>query len=206
MDIAILGATGRVGSAVANALAKEHNVTALVRNMDKAHQMLDSDISLIEGDVLDEQSLTQALVNKDVVFSGLSTDKTTTLSESIPEVIRIMKENGVPRIITIGTAGILNSRTEEGKLRYETNESKRRLTFAAEEHEKVFRTLAEEDREWIILCPTYLPDEQTQGPLREEIDYLPEEGKKAPVQDVADIAIREILSPSYKNVRVGLAL
>ncbi|WP_347861257.1 NAD(P)H-binding protein [Salimicrobium sp. PL1-032A] len=206
MRIAILGATGRVGSAVANHLATEHQVTALVRSKEKAHHMLHPDISLVEGDALDEASLEQLITDQDVIFSGLSTDKTTTLSESIPKVTKEMQKHDVLRIITIGTAGILNSRNEEGKMRYETNESRRRLTFAAEEHEKVFRHLEKEDREWVVLCPTYLPDEESQGPLREEVDYLPEEGKKAPVKDVVDVAVREIISPTYRNVRVGLAL
>ncbi|SIS47256.1 NAD(P)-dependent oxidoreductase [Salimicrobium flavidum] len=206
MHIAILGGTGRVGSMVANALIKEHTVSALVRNSEKADRMLDKKVTTIEGDALDESSLRQTLMGADIIFSALSTDKTTTLSDFAPLCLRLMKEYDIPRIVTIGTAGILNSRNQDGKLRYQTNESKRKITFAAEEHEKVFNYLSNEDRDWVILCPTYLPDEEKQGPLREEVDYLPENGKKAPVTDVTDVAFREITSPSYHKARIGLAL
>lgn len=206
MHIAILGATGRVGHRVANKLAEQHTVSALVRDSKKASGLLNDDINRIEGNVLDPEALRKTLEHADVVFSALGTDKTTTLSEFTPTCLEIMKEYNIPRIVTIGTAGILNSRMEEGKLRYQTDESKRRITFAAKEHEKVYREFENSDRSWTILCPTYLPDEESGGPLREEADYLPENGKRAPVPDVAEVAVREIISPDYKNKRVGLAL
>lgn len=39
-----------------------------------------------------------------------------------------MSQQGIKRIITVGTAGILQSRTDENLLRYQSNESKRRTT------------------------------------------------------------------------------
>lgn len=53
MKIGIIGATGRVGQAmVAAALAKGHEVTALVRNQAKAEKLFGSTVSLVVKDAL----------------------------------------------------------------------------------------------------------------------------------------------------------
>lgn len=114
MKIAVFGATGRVGSLVVkHAIKRGFAVKALVRDRSKAEAMI-PDAELIVGDTKEEAAVRQTLDGCDLVFSGLSTDKTDTLTTSFPHIIRVMKEKGISRIVTIGTAGILNSRHEEG--------------------------------------------------------------------------------------------
>ena len=79
-----------------------------------------------------------------------------------------MKHYGVHRILTIGTAGILQSRTEPEKYRFQSNESKRKTTRAAEDHLKGYLHLKESDLNWTVICPTYLPDGEVTGTYRVE--------------------------------------
>ncbi|MFP3489601.1 NAD(P)H-binding protein, partial [Staphylococcus sp. SIMBA_130] len=90
-------------------------------------------------------------------------DKTTTLSESTPILLNVMKKQGIKRIITVGTAGILNSRTDPGVYRFESSESKRKTTRAAKEHLAVYELLNKSQVEWTIICPTYLPEGDARG-------------------------------------------
>ncbi|MDP4098781.1 NAD(P)H-binding protein [Paenibacillus sp. P96] len=133
MHILILGATGRVGSHIAaHALKDRHHVTALVRHPEKirAH---DRNLTVIQGDVLNQGDIVRAIHGVDVVISALNTDGTTTLSESMPLIIEAMHNEGIQRIITVGTAGILQSRSFPNVLRYQSSESRRKSTRAAEE-------------------------------------------------------------------------
>jgi uncharacterized protein len=205
MNILILGATGRVGSKiVAYALHEGHHVTVLVRTPEKV-QINNENLTIMEGNVLNKDDIERAMHGIDVVISALNTDGTTTLSESMPLIIKAMENEGIKRIITIGTAGILQSRTTPNSLRYQSSESKRKSTRAAEEHHKVYDILKQSTLEWTIVCPTYLPDGERVGEYRIDRDYLPEGGAKISVQDTAEFTFKQIKSSDYIKSRVGIA-
>lgn len=203
MKIALFGATGRVGGHIlAKALGEGHSVTALVRSSEQL--VVHDRLTVIQGDVRNEQDVDQTLTGVDAVISALGTG-TTTLTEAVPHMIRSMKEKGIPRIVTIGTAGILESRIEPGKLRYEDKDSHRSTTTAVEEHHKAYNLLSASGLDWTIVCPTYLPDGDAQGKYRVEQDYLPVDGKQITVGDTAAFAFDELLTGNYIGFRVGIA-
>lgn len=204
MKIALFGATGRVGLEVLKqALGEGHEVTVLVRSPEKLapHDKL----TVIQGDVRDANAVTLAIAGMDVVFSALGTDKTTTLTEAVPHLIKAMKDAGINRIVTIGTAGILQSKIDPQKLRYEAGDTNRRLTFAAEEHHKVYDMLRQSGLDWTIVCPTYLPDGVAVGDYRTERDLLPGAGKQISVGDTATFAYGELLQGDNIGFRVGIS-
>jgi|SRR5699024_10436930 len=205
MKILLLGATGRVGSHILNhALEGGHHVNALVRNTDKIG-IYDEKLDITPGNVLNRESIREAIEGADLVISALGTDGGTTLSESMPLIIEAMQQDGVERIITIGTAGILDSRSEPGKLRYQSSESRRRTTRAAEEHHKVYTLLEGSNLDWTIVCPTYLPDGELTGEYRTERNQLPGGGQKISVADTAEFAFSQIEDENYVKTRVGIA-
>ncbi|QBP39663.1 NAD(P)-dependent oxidoreductase [Paenisporosarcina antarctica] len=204
MNITIFGATGRVGQEfLRRALEDGLRVTALVRTPSKL--TLHENLTILRGDIREYASVNQAIEGADAVFSAIGTDKTTTLTEAIPLIIEAMKKENIKRIVTIGTAGILQSRSNPEEYRFQSTESKRRLTFAAEEHAKVYEQLAATNLEWTIVCPTYLPDGEATGQLRIERNFLPLDGVKISVGDTAFFAYKELLDPEFINSRVGLA-
>ncbi|WP_066307410.1 NAD(P)-dependent oxidoreductase [Bacillus sp. FJAT-29814] len=205
MNILILGATGRVGSQIVSfALHDKHHVTVLVRTPEK-FQLKNENLTILQGNVLNKEDVVRAMHGMDVVISALNTDGTTTLSESMPLIIEAMENEGIERIITIGTAGILQSRTAPNSLRYQSRVSKQRSTRAAKEHHKVYNILKESSLEWTIVCPTYLPDGERVGNYRVERNFLPEGGAKISVPDTAEFAYKQIKASDYKKSRVGIA-
>lgn len=205
MNILVLGATGRVGSQiVTNALHDNHPITVLVRTPEKI-QINNKNLTVIQGNVLNKDDIVRAMHGIDIVISALNTDGTNTLSESMPLIIEAMESKGIKRIITVGTAGILQSRTTPDSLRYQTSESKRKSTRAAEEHHKVYDLLKQSTLEWTIVCPTYLPDGEKVGNYRIDRNYLPEGGTKISVSDTAEFTFRQINTRDYIQSRVGIA-
>lgn len=206
MNLLILGATGRVGSEVLrHALRDGHQVTALVRNPDKLAVTDEDRVHAAVGNVLKEADVEAAVQGVDVVVSALSTDGADTLSQGMPLVIAAMKKAGVSRIVTVGTAGILQSRISPDLLRYQSSESKRTLTRAAEEHHRAYTLLERSGLDWTIVCPTYLPDGERLGSYRIEAHYLPENGTQISVADTADFVYQQVFSREHLHTRVGIA-
>ncbi len=205
MNILILGATGRVGGQIVTyALRDKHHVTVLVRTPEKI-KINNENLTIIQGNVLNKDDIVRAIHGIDVVISALNTDGTTTLSESMPLIIEAMQNEGIQRIITIGTAGILQSRTTPNSLRYQSSESKRKSTRAAKEHHKVYDMLKQSTLEWTIVCPTYLPDGERVGKYRIDRNFLPEGGAEISVPDTAEFTFRQIKASDYIKSRVGIA-
>ncbi|SFA93421.1 Putative NADH-flavin reductase [Cohnella sp. OV330] len=205
MNILILGATGRVGSKIVRyALQDKHRVTAFVRTPEKI-QMSDENLSILQGNVLEKQDIVRAMQGIDIVISALNTDGTTTLTDSMPLIIEAMERQGIQRFITIGTAGILQSRTTPDLLRYQSSESKRRSVRAAIEHHKVYDLLKQSNLKWTIVCPTYLPDGEKKDAYRAESHFLPEGGVEISVSDTAEFTFSLIKTNDYINTRVGIA-
>ncbi|USK73110.1 NAD(P)-dependent oxidoreductase [Peribacillus frigoritolerans] len=205
MNILILGATGRVGGQlVIYGLQNNHHVTALVRTPEKV-AINNDNLTIIQGNALNKDDIVRAMHGVDVVISALNTDGSTTLSASMPLIIEAMESRGIQRIITIGTAGILQSRITPNSLRYQSSESRQKSTRAAKEHHVVFDLLKQSTLQWTIVCPTYLPDGERVGIYRVEGDFLPEDGVEISVADTAEFAFSQIKSNDYLKARVGIA-
>ena len=73
---------------------------------------------------MNENDIKKAIEGSDIVISALGTDQNGTLAKSMPQIIKKMEEEGVHKIITIGTAGILQARTNLNLYRFQSTESK----------------------------------------------------------------------------------
>ena len=204
MRTALFGATGRVGSLMLKQLLEDgQDVVALARTPEKLP--IHPRLTVIQGDAKDSQAINKTIQGTESVVSALGTDKSTTLTEAIPHIIEAMETESIKRILTIGTAGILQSRIDEKKLRYEAGDSNRKLTVAATEHHMAYRALADSNLNWTIVCPTYLPDGEATGNYRTEVNWLPENGKQISTGDTAQFAVSELTANKYVNCRVGIA-
>ncbi len=69
MTIAVIGATGNTGRAVVKELkALGQNPVCVVRNADKAHEVLGADAKIAIADLNDRAALEKALASADTVF------------------------------------------------------------------------------------------------------------------------------------------
>ncbi|MCA1061908.1 NAD(P)H-binding protein [Rossellomorea sp. AcN35-11] len=199
MKIALFGSTGRVGSVVFQQARTAHEVIRLMRT-DKG--ATDHDIV---GDVLNEPDVMRTIEGCDAVISCLNTDKKDVLSRSMPLLLKAMRHHGVKRIITCGTAGILQARKDSRLYRFQSDESKRRSTTAAEDHLKAFFILQASEMDWTIVCPTYLPDGERIGVYRTEKDILPQGGKSISIYDTGDFMYKQLSDDTYSRSRVGIS-
>ncbi|MFC6171105.1 NAD(P)H-binding protein [Loigolactobacillus jiayinensis] len=100
MKIGIIGATGRVGSAILNeAEARGHKVTALVRNADKAKEMFGTDAAIIEKDALalDATDLNQF----DVVVDAFASPEAYQHLDLATKLISLFRNNKQIRLMFI---------------------------------------------------------------------------------------------------------
>jgi uncharacterized protein len=206
MKLLMLGASGRVGQKIAErAIQDGIEVHALLRDPAKVPSQILDKITYTIGNVLNKEQVEEAISGCDIVVSALSTDGDNVLSESMPLIIAATKKEGLSRIITIGTAGILQSRIEPDLLRYQSSESKRKLTRAAEDHHKAYELLKESGLDWTIVCPTYLPDGDAAGKYRAEKDFLPVDGGKISTGDTAHFTFSLIKESRFSKSRVGIS-
>ncbi|MNI24141.1 NmrA-like family protein [compost metagenome] len=206
MKLLILGATGRVGKEIlTQALGDGHRVHILVRSPEKLTNIDSPDLTITQGDACVSEDVFHAVQGADAVISALGTDGGTTLTDSTPLIIKAMLYYAVRRIVTVGTAGILDSQEHPGLLRYETPDTKRSSTRAAEEHRHAWDLLAGSELDWTVVCPTYLPLGERTGDFRTERDYLPAEGQSISVYDTADYAYKQLFSIDHIRARVGIA-
>lgn len=206
MKIVILGASGRVGAELVRlGLKGGHKITAFVRNKDSFAHVDHPNLSVFQGNALNPEAVYESIQNQNIVISALSTDKNQVLSKSIPLIIEGMEAAGVNRIITIGTAGILQARSNPSIYRYQSGESRKKRTTATEDHVKVYESLKQTSLNWTIFCPTYMPAGPATNSIRYELDFLPEKGKQVTVDDVAQFAYQQMDNPAFFKKRVGLS-
>jgi putative NADH-flavin reductase len=108
MKIAIIGATGFVGSTILNELAnRNHEITAIARNPKDT-----ANVNWVTADILNTSELATILKGNDIVISAYNAgwtnpnlyDDFIAGSKSIQEAV---KQSGVKRFIIIGGAGSL---------------------------------------------------------------------------------------------------
>ncbi|XP_018013589.1 flavin reductase (NADPH) [Hyalella azteca] len=104
MRIAIFGATGQTGlEAVAQALQKGYDVTAVVRNPDKL-AIRDSKLTVVRGDVMDAASLTPLLEHHDAIVSCLGFPRAspvTGYTDSMKAIVEAMRKNNIRKLVTM---------------------------------------------------------------------------------------------------------
>jgi len=85
--ITVIGSTGMIGIPVTHELVKAgFEVTALVRNVEKAKQIFPQGVSFVKGDIEDMQSINEALKNADGLYINISTKPTDKESQFNPEM------------------------------------------------------------------------------------------------------------------------
>jgi putative NADH-flavin reductase len=111
MKIALIGATGFVGSAILKeALNRGHEVTAIVRHPEKLEAQ--NNLVAVKSDVMNSDELSKILKGNDVVISAYNAGWTNPNiyddflkgSKSVQEAV---KKSGVKRYIVVGGAGSL---------------------------------------------------------------------------------------------------
>ena len=108
MKIAIIGATGFVGSAILNELAnRNHELTAIARN-----PKTDPNANWVAADIFDTNALAEVLKGHDAIVNAYNPGWTNpNIAEDFikgsKSILEAVKKSGVKRFVTIGGAGSL---------------------------------------------------------------------------------------------------
>lgn len=199
--IALFGGSGRTGERVLERLLeKGHRVTLLTRQSLSSNE----EINEILGDATNRDAVFETVRSADVVISALGTDKQNVLSTFTPLVIEAMKQFDVTRIITVGTAGILQAHDSDN-YRFETKESKRTMTTAAEDHARAYELLRDSGLAFTVICPTQLINEPSDGDIIISKEVLGTK-QSGPISrdDVADLVMDCLTNDDYVGHRVGI--
>ena len=111
MKLALIGATGFVGSAILKeALDRDHEVTAIVRHPETLAPH--AKLHVHRGDIYNSDEMARLVAGHDVVVSAFSPSKTDPdirkkHVEGIKTMIAAMKRAGIKRLLVVGGAGSL---------------------------------------------------------------------------------------------------
>lgn len=198
MKIAIIGATGRVGSRLTDeALRRGHTVTALSRSASKLPAR--DGLTAEDVDATDSDALAAALAGHDVVISAVRFQDL-----GAAQVVEPTMQAGVQRLLVVGGAGSLYVSPDTQLI--DTPgfpEAYKAEAGAGRDFLKALRTETELD--WTLLSPSALfePGERT-GKFRIGGDTLlaDAEGKsRISMEDFAIAMLDEVERPAHSRQR-----
>lgn len=211
MKVAIIGASGNIGSAIRDeALSRGHQVTAIVRNPEKI-TIQNEALTVVKGDVL-EGKVDELIKGHDAVISsynpgwGLEEMHDITI-EAYDAIVRGVKKTGI-RLLVVGGAGSLE--ISPGVQVIETMDVPPNIKGAILGlREVLYKLLKETGLDWTFLSPAAnIASGERTGKFRLGKDQLvkDEAGESnISTQDYAVAMIDELENPQHNRQRFTLA-
>jgi putative NADH-flavin reductase len=207
MKLAVLGATGGTGlQMVSLAIQRGHGVSALVRSPEKLAPF-SGRISTIQGDLLSESQLKNAIQGQDAVLSAFgprtpeSKAEATLLRQFAVALTASMREANVRRVVVISTAFLFKDSIFPpthlfGKLFFPIT------TADAQEMETIIQ---KSGFDWTIVRPPRLTDKPATGKYRVSEGRLPSLGFTVSRTDVANFVIQIVENAAFLAKIVGIS-
>lgn len=111
MKVMVFGATGKTGDHCwRKAVAAKHDVTVFGRSVERRYAQ--ESINKVQGDVLDAQAVSQAVIGQDAVLVCLGPvglKDRVTLSTGAANIREAMLAHGVKRLVIVSAAGVGDS-------------------------------------------------------------------------------------------------
>ncbi|KDM93551.1 NAD(P)-dependent oxidoreductase [Photobacterium galatheae] len=211
MNIAIIGASGFIGSALREeALSRGHRVTALVSRPERLATQ--PGLTVIKADVQDTDALTEQLKGFDAVLSAFSghaqTDVGGYFATGFDSILAAATSADVKRLMVVGGAGSLE--VAPGVQLIDTPAFPAEYKATAEGARYALNQLrAQQNVNWTMLSPAAMiaPGERT-GQYKLGTDQLVTDASgnsQISVEDYAKAMIDELESPAHLNRRFTLA-
>ena len=200
MRILVFGASGHTGQVlVRQAVARGHQVTAFVRDPDKAPTR-HSNVRTIVGNVADDIAVSDAISGHDAVVSalgvGVPLEHDADVIRGVQHIVRGMDAHGVRRLVYISFIGVRDSRAAVGfLLRYVVPLPLRHEIADHEAKEAIVRASA---LDWTIVRPPKLTGGARTGRYRSGPTIST--WKPMPLlsrEDLSDFILCELAEPRY---------
>lgn len=208
MKVAIIGASGFIGSAILNeALNRGHEVTAIVRNPEKI-TVQNPHLTIKKGDVTNEAEVAALVAGNEAVISSYSAHDKVTYLKAIHAIINGTKKAGIKRLIAVSGAGSLE--IAPGVQLLDTPEFPAEWKEGASATRDAFHVIkATNDLDWTVLSPAMMiqPGERT-GKFRlgkDQVVFNDKGESKISTADYAIALIDELEQPKHIKQRFTLA-
>lgn len=213
MKIALFGASGATGRLLTErCLAAGHSVTALVRT--PANYSYAGQVEIVQGDAFDLQAIRRTLAGAEAVLSALgarSLKREDVLERAVPLIVAGMVEQGIERIMALGSAGALDSALDKQPayrrwivqhIVYNTF-----LKWPVASQIAQYKTLAASSLDWTMVMPPMLMNVAGKGLARCRIDgdALPRGGSRIAREDVANFMMQQLESSEWSRRGVYLS-
>lgn len=207
MNVLIFGASGNTGKyLVKQALERDHNVTAFVRDPEKLTIQSDH-LKIVQGNVINYAAVEQAVSGQDAVLSALGANTPFKYDQSIVDglknIIRAMEIQKVRRLVYLSFLGVKDSRKDAGF--FIRNIAPRLLRSEIAGHEARENMIRQSHLDWTIVKSPKM----TNGLLTKKYKTGEDIKTKAFLitlsrADIADCMLRQLTDDSYffKAVRV----
>ena len=200
MRILIIGATRGVGLQVRQqALAKKHDVTALVREpaqLDRQHDRL----RVFQGDIRDSRSVERAAEGQNAVISCVGITPTrkpvTVFSDGMQNVLESMNKSGVKLLIAVTGIGAGDSRGHGGFF-YDKIFQPLLLKTIYEDKDREEALIRGSSVDWIIVRPGFLTNGPVTGEYRVLTDLSGIKAGKISRADVAHFILKQLGASDY---------
>jgi len=192
MKLTIFGGTGGVGTKLVDlAVDAGHDVTVVARSPSKVPRA--SDVTIVEAELDDLESLTEAIAGADVVLSALgarnnSPDQVELFGNAIDRITTIMEDHGVNRLVSISGAGML--------LPGDTVDFGRKVVgvllkvfakWVSAAKQREYEVIRETSLDWVLVRPPRIVDGEATGDYGVLGDRPP--GNKITQGDVAHLML-----------------
>lgn len=195
----ILGAHGQIAQLVRKRLLAETDVhlTLYLRNAKRINDLNQARETLIDGDVNDEEQLSAAMKNQDIVYANLGGK----FEPMEKKIVKTMDENYVKRLIYVTGLGLYHEVPEPFGTWLEESVGHRVM----EDTRRAAKLIETSDLDYTIIRAAYMDN-------NDEIDYeLTEKGNpfKGTIisrKSIADLIVKIIKDPKlYQDSSLGIA-
>lgn len=202
MNVVVYGATGHAGSEIVKELLRRgHKVTGVARKVDSLKPQ--SGLTVKSDDLSNVDAIAAIIQGADAVVTAFQppSDNTDALVDVTRRQIEAVKKAGVPRLLVVGGAGLLE--VAPGVTLIKSGHLPAEYLPIATSHEKALGVLRSSDINWTYLSPAafFVPGERT-GRFRLGTKELVTDAKGESRISFADYAIAmvdEIEKPKHER-------
>lgn len=200
MKLTVFGSTGGLGrELVTQALEQGHDVTAFTRSPEKLDPLREG-LRLIEGDVLEPNSVERAIQGQDAVLCALGAsvmDKKKLRANGTANIIGAMNKTGVKRLVCVSALGVgESSALLPFHYKYLIIPLVMRHLYA--DHELQERRIKTSQLDWVIVRPGSYTNGERTGSYRHGFTVADSPTRvKVARADVAEFMLKQLADDAY---------
>lgn len=195
MKLTVFGATGRTGHhCVRQALAKGHDVTAVVRDPARL-QVTDDHLTVVKADIFDPREITAAVAGADAVVIALGEStkaQPNVCRDGARSVIAAMRKTGAKRLVAVSNSAHSADKGDQLSRRIVQVLLKVVLKIPFTDVRDMEAEIAASDLEWTVVQAARMTDGPHTGHYRLVVGEHVPHGWKIARADVADAILRVI--------------